>query len=297
MKKIIYLSCIAIALYSITGCVRDANNVTLPQSDPKLVVTAFISPEDTILKVEITKSKPVLGKQDAYGAINAVQNAQVTISDGVQTLQLTYDATALNYSYPLSGNANFIKPGGTYFLTATTPDGKSVSATTTIPANKINATTAVITLKADNTEDYPRDKIEFSFYDISNEENYYRVQAYLLYKENFSEDRISEIYFDNDESRSYQNFNLYSDKNRDGKEFTAIKGHYYSSSSFTASREVVVNVYNASKEYYDYHKSIQNFQGDNPFAEPVLIYSNIKNGLGVFAGYNTTVVTKAIPNP
>ena len=40
--------------------------------------------------------------------------------------------------------------------------------------------------------------------------------------------------------------------------------------------------------YSNYLKSIQKQQSaaDDPFAEPVLLYSNIKEGLGVFSGYS-----------
>ncbi|TAH12534.1 MAG: DUF4249 family protein, partial [Runella slithyformis] len=36
---------------------------------------------------------------------------------------------------------------------------------------------------------------------------------------------------------------------------------------------------------------IESFDGDNPFSEPTLIPSNIKGGLGCFAGYNRTNFT------
>lgn len=295
MKKIIYLSYAAVICWLMTGCVRDAKNVTLPQSEAKLVVTAFISPDDTVLFVEITKSRPVLGQQDAYGLNNAVRDAQVIISDGSQSLTLTFDETLQQYTYPLQANPNFVKAGATYFLSATTPDGKSVSATTTVPVNKIDAATAMITFKEYKDDNYTSNSIDFSFFDIPNEENYYRVEAYIIYKQDLREEGTSKVYFN--DSREGSQFNLYSDKNKDGKEFSAVKGIYFNPSSFAIPQQLFVNVYSTSKEYYDYHKSVGSFQGDNPFSEPTLIYSNIKNGLGVFAGYTTTVVSKPIPNP
>lgn len=50
----------------------------------------------------------------------------------------------------------------------------------------------------------------------------------------------------------------------------------------------VVHVQHLSKEMYTYLKYLklyQHYQG-NPFSEPVPVYSNIKNGIGIFAGVN-----------
>jgi len=49
---------------------------------------------------------------------------------------------------------------------------------------------------------------------------------------------------------------------------------------------------NVDVHYYKYHKSLSSNNEDNPFAEPTLIYTNINGGLGVFAAYNKTMVTK-----
>ncbi len=49
-----------------------------------------------------------------------------------------------------------------------------------------------------------------------------------------------------------------------------------------------LTIYKLSDDAYKYMKSVrqQQITGDNPFSEPVFIYSNVKNGLGIFAGYS-----------
>lgn len=50
----------------------------------------------------------------------------------------------------------------------------------------------------------------------------------------------------------------------------------------------VVHVQHLSKEFYTYLKYLKlyfHYQG-NPFSEPVPVYSNVKNGIGIFAGLN-----------
>jgi len=295
MKKLIFLSFISTMFCFTSGCVRDAKNVKLTQTEPKLVVTSFISPDDTILKVKITKSKPVLGQQDPFGYVRPVSDAQVSISDGSQTVTLTFDDSLQSYTFPMQGLPNFIKAGGTYFLSASTPDGKSVSASTTVPINKVDASTAIITFREFTDGGFTRDVIDFTFFDIPNEENFYRVEAYLVTNDNSNRNSVEEVYFNYDEEDS--RYNLYKDQNRNGKEFKIVEGNYnyYGQSPSSGSQEIFVNVYNTSRAYYDYHKSIDSFQGDDPFSEPVLIYSNIKNGLGIFASYNTVQVSRFKP--
>jgi hypothetical protein len=46
----------------------------------------------------------------------------------------------------------------------------------------------------------------------------------------------------------------------------------------------------ATEEHFLYHLSYKAYQDSNgdPFAQPVQIYSNVENGLGIFAGHNKT---------
>lgn len=55
--------------------------------------------------------------------------------------------------------------------------------------------------------------------------------------------------------------------------------------------KVLLYLKKTSRSYYKYKRSVelQNERNDNPFAEPVTVYDNIKNGLGIFAGFNVAV--------
>lgn len=52
-----------------------------------------------------------------------------------------------------------------------------------------------------------------------------------------------------------------------------------------------MEVSNSDENYYKYHRSLETSGNDNPFTEPSLVYTNINNGLGCFAAYNTAVLT------
>ena len=53
--------------------------------------------------------------------------------------------------------------------------------------------------------------------------------------------------------------------------------------------QTIVELSSVSEAFYRYHRTLQlqSESAENPFAEPVRIFSNMDNGLGIFAGYNT----------
>ncbi len=57
----------------------------------------------------------------------------------------------------------------------------------------------------------------------------------------------------------------------------------------TIERSFLVVFMAVSEDYFLYGKTVtlQNSTGDNPFAEPVHVHSNMTGGLGIFAGYRT----------
>jgi hypothetical protein len=54
---------------------------------------------------------------------------------------------------------------------------------------------------------------------------------------------------------------------------------------------------NHSEDYFMYKKTFNVYQSveGNPFAEPVQVFSNIKNGYGIFAGYSHSITTFQLP--
>jgi hypothetical protein len=54
--------------------------------------------------------------------------------------------------------------------------------------------------------------------------------------------------------------------------------------------EVWIDLQQVDKSYYLYAVSEQKYQQtrNNPFTEPVQVYSNVKNGFGLFSAYNGT---------
>ncbi len=66
-----------------------------------------------------------------------------------------------------------------------------------------------------------------------------------------------------------------------------VGGYGYVNSKTIYERHIV-HIQHLSKDLFTYLKylNLYDFYHDNPFAEPVPVYTNIKNGVGIFAGFN-----------
>jgi hypothetical protein len=105
----------------------------------------------------------------------------------------------------------------------------------------------------------------------------------------------SQMLFDND----YGDI-LWSDEYSDGKEVTLDVGFmnlYIDGRNITEldTSHFVFCFKSITQEYYTYLKSLNIYYetggSDNPFIEPVVIYSNVNEGYGILGGYNQDTAT------
>jgi hypothetical protein len=68
---------------------------------------------------------------------------------------------------------------------------------------------------------------------------------------------------------------------------------FYYETGGNAPTTIPVTLSTLSEDYVRYQQTLalQDVTGDNPFAEPVRIHSNVEGGLGAFAGYTSSTVT------
>lgn len=273
--KLLYI--LFIALFFTTSCEKDAN-IELPKADPKLVVYSYISPSDTFVVVEVTKSKPFFGNKNNNDDYNAVEDAAVEIfSSNGQKATLPYDAAKQNYNIPNDGNFSIIA-GQTYSLKVTAPGGFSCSATTTVPSSAppqfmVKIDSSIRTSNGYSEKEY---RIISTWNDIAGISNFYHSSV-----------RISNNR--NNQMDDYTACNtVSSDDHKDGSEIgqTCIFSGYYdpwgSSASGISGRVFLLTT---DISYYKYHETLYRYEDDNPFSEPVQIYTNIEGGLGCFGSF------------
>ncbi|PWK21863.1 uncharacterized protein DUF4249 [Arcicella aurantiaca] len=160
MKTLKYLFFIA-STCTMLSCQTVVENINLPYEE-RLVIESFISPQDTLLEVKVSKTKPVVGTfpSNQYSPYSGnevrpiIEGAIVEISDGQKkaTFQLQTIVNPFGTEYdpstgkpiPQSRRGYFLKTkdfpivaGKTYTLTAKAPNLPEVSATCTVPNKQL----------------------------------------------------------------------------------------------------------------------------------------------------------------
>jgi hypothetical protein len=253
---------------------------------------------------------------------NYVSDAVVTISDGSNLAVLKFNPSHKFYEIPR--RIFRIEAGKTYVVKARSST-MEVEASTKIPIERVRINNlqtrpfVQITSSFFDKDTNTGYQLQFSWQDVAGEENYYKVFGELAYRQIEPQikyiDGKEEISFVEKTKYSYlrwpneRNTNLrsyYTDKNADGnlfkidavnlfenrRTFNTQSGRYRSEPVPEADKIIRIQLSNISKEFYDYQKSLSehNRTDDNPFAEPIQVYTNVKNGFGCVAGYNRTEV-------
>jgi len=270
---------LAILISSLAACDSMISDVAVPESKPKLVINGYISPEKDTLKVIVQLSKPLYTPNIGYDyEYPTVTDAVVTISNGSNNIPLIYNA--IEKKYLAITDVFTIEPGLTYYLEARTPRGELATASCTVPM--LNQAEIEIT-KIDSFNDYgyTEKAVSFRFKDLVGEGNFYHVQAGMEFKMGYEGDYMAEVFFENGE-------NYVSDVNKDGEYFL------YKTSRMNTQDVNQTNLFIffalTDENYFNYHRSATNFQGDNPFSEPTPVFTNIKGGLGVFGAYSGQII-------
>jgi hypothetical protein len=295
MHKPAFCSLLLALGFLLGACEKEVVGIKLPESDQKLVVRCFISPDYPYVTASITRSVPIFASGDLADTL--VKDAVVTLSDGVRSLLIPYDKdhkAYISFIWAARESDLRIKPGISYHLQVTTPRGETVTATCTVPA----ALNASIALSRDSAWDaytnryYYRMRIIWP--DLPNQVNYYRVVGYAEGITQQSDDGRPTT--GANVPAEWEAAELVSDEGRDGGLLVSPRGNcYVNRYDPFISGTLYASVLHTDPHYYHYHRSVRRAEQSqtNPFAEPVLVYSNVTGGLGVFGAYTQT--TTSVP--
>ena len=285
--------------FALLGCgslVQDVSPDNLPIGTAKLVVHSYISPQDTVLTVVVETPRAVIGQRPvSYQYRQPLPNATVDLSEGTRTVRLVYSAKDGLYRAPIGSLP--IVAGRTYTLTVSSPyNYPAITAQCTVPAP---VTPTDIRLDSTINNQFGQNQRKYIsrllWKDPAGQANYYRVTGQALRTQRqpvYNSKPPRDTVITNVETIYFQNSSLFSDKSADGESFISPKAEYsnYNNgpSNGLLQLRVVMTLNALDENYYRYHEAIdrQNTARDNPFAEPVLIPSNIQNGLGCFGAFN-----------
>lgn len=269
----------------------------------KIVVTGYLSPQDTLLSIRVTRTQTVVG--DSLSLLETgiiVPNAKVTLSEGDRSVVLPFYKVnpPADSAYSINARLLPIVAGRTYKLTVETSAGERLSSTCTIPQAVLPKSITFDSL----TQTQARGTIQRYFIrarwqDPAEQANYYQVAGIFRYTPvlNVRENNYSNLSFDDDKR------GLFTDAGVDGTVMVSGRAYLNPASSATneqasfsdqyGTADVIVNLMSVEQTYYRFQEAVirQRRSRNNPFAEPVLIPSNIEGGLGCFAGYNNATLT------
>lgn len=313
MKKYILISLLLSSFFSCTKTIDFDDEGMANQ----LVLNSIIYPDQGI-RANLTASTSILNRQISAGG-GLMADGTVEVYENGKLLKDQYSPTGVFEFTDIRP-----KPGATYKMVAKSL-GKQLEAETTIPGKTevISIDTAIVTgqflnkrLQVDvKVKDVPGDnyyRILVKKEDLvlnKNADGKGTPKYYLYTMEDWfsSDSPVFNSLFNNYGGEELDlgpenDYHIFPDDYFKGKEYsirffinnynigttspTGGPGGYAPSQVIYTRR--VVYIQHLSKDLFTYLKYLKlyNFYHDNPFAEPVPVYSNVKNGVGLFAGFN-----------
>lgn len=275
MKNIFYI----LILIAVGSCTKQ-----IPFDDPgteqKLVINSLIEPNDSIT-AEISVSASILRPGD----VNVLTTATVSLyENGTLIGNLEPD------DFDIYGIDHAPVEGKEYELVASETEYGTASSTTSVPsAIVVSNITVEQTLDLNDQTIY---RVEFDLDDPSGDNFYilHVVQSYPDVAEQWDQSFTStEPYFlGGSQDNYFWSGAAFRDDAFDGqKQRMTVDLDYLDTSQGSTYSILLIS---ATEEHFLYHVSYKAYQDSNgdPFSQPVQIYSNVDNGLGIFAGHNKT---------
>ena len=286
MKHWLYIF-LALSILISQSCDEDSFSqiveVELPDHDPMVVVSSHL--------YNGLNSWAILGlsRQIAHSPAKNLQNAQVTIFQNdipVDTLVYTeeeYKGGGLNFN------------SGDLVVLQVTLNNQTYRSTQTIKAIPNVGSVKFDPLGATGMFGEKMDETQVEIIDPGGEENFYMIE--VLDAQWFGVPEYPDSTFMDTVRRYVESLDpiihgdflaIFSDNTFDGTTYRVLLQSYPNG----IESDNYVRVSSINRDYYYYLRAKMQYDAsrDNPFAEPVVIPSNIENGLGFFSIVNSVVL-------
>ncbi|MEO9510659.1 MAG: DUF4249 family protein [Flavobacteriaceae bacterium] len=278
--RVIYSFTLLVAVLFIS-CQETVDADKLLDTEEKVSITSYISPIDTILRVQVSKVLPAIGTvfsnndDIANRALFLIEDAIVSITDEDGN---TADFSYLEEEAIYTSNATnlTILEGKQYFLSVLV-NGQEFNATCTIPKKAPEILEIVRIFENEFGEAVA--EIDLTFEDISGERNFYILGGFRM--DTFDGESLQiPLFFESD--------GLLTDTAEDGitlGETTQV----FLNQEDTGPKEVTLQIAHVNEILYQniQTSTLNNNNDGNPFAEFSIAPNNIQGEdiIGVFAGY------------
>lgn len=273
--------------------------VDLPGQEPRMVLNALLEPADT-LKVFITKSRGILEGRE-YDEFELVKNAEVYLKDedgqifplGYIDRSRPYDQNAFYY---LSGHE--FREDQRYEIVAEHALYPNISTEQKLPSKiKIKSIDMVNLGPRSDFESENEFEVTVKFDDPPGR-NFYEISgrifggdifisegdtSYHFYQSDLYPKPVNPVYQKDYQMRSVLLFN---DVLLSGSESQIV---FRTSIRKNMDMEVTIRLAHVSESYYRFEDTadLQRYNSGDFLSQPVLVYNNITNGLGIFKARNT----------
>lgn len=314
-RNIIYSITMTVALIAFAGCEKNVD-IDIDEVESMIVMNGLIT-SDSAVSIYLTRTRHILDNME----IDVMKDATVEITDaGGNSKTLVYKNDKIYTSDQFK-----VEAGKEYTVTASRTGYTDVEATCTIPEkvliNRLDTASTV--------DEYGERRIAFKvvFDDPPGEDNYYMISVrsdkvvtyteYFYYEDTLYVDlekdtvvigytRDSTVYDNNyndhvwfesadlaiEQWDYHSNRIIFSDKLFDGKTYS-INASFYTWFLYDASDSVTlyVSLHSIDQHYFKYIDSREDhyYAKGDPFAVPVVVHSNIENGVGILGGMSVDV--------
>jgi hypothetical protein len=264
MKKVFIYTLFVLSLYS---CETVLENVPVPDIPQKAVVFGSIEVESSYHTLRVTKSKPILNNSTSSG-FDAIPDATVTVTSGAQIYTFTYSPAIELYEY----RGMIDLSSGEAQLAVNTISLGSLTSRVTAPAKLGTYTLEVDSLVREYETEYA---VQFTMSASGNAE-YYRIDGFSTYA--------------TDTFSSYSTNEYHTNEDALDQELKVKTAFYEWDDKNGNSSHLYVRLSRISEEYYTYGKALENYEPNNPFAEPIPLPNNVEGGLGIFGISRSRVI-------
>ncbi|HOY04889.1 MAG TPA: DUF4249 domain-containing protein [Saprospiraceae bacterium] len=301
MKYIFFLLSASLLLAS---CTEDFFSQTVkidpPEYDKQLSFHLLLDQKDSAIRIVVSRNYGILESPESFDDW-FVKGATAELYENGQKW-LTFTPLSVDSSFVLTAVLTHpLQPGSTYEIRAAHPDFPAVRAVQIMPAD-FQIDSARVKYNAVPGEFGDRiDLAEVFFQDQPGVKNYYEVKLFKLFYETRYDPQTGEMdtlgvvenavyvdgYNDPNVQAGFYNGGLISDQFFDGQTYK-FQARFDSQSYGTADSSIVVRVRHVTEDYFKWSRSYEaNYEVDeNPLVEPVSIYHNLENGLGIFSVSN-----------
>lgn len=244
------------------------------------------------MSIRISKSMSLFDTTD-----DAVSNAEILLySDNVLSDTLFFEQNGI-----YSSNNIFPKENVNYKLKVNSPGFNEISSESSLPYKIFPHNIEKKENVAYDNDGNLYSQLFVSFYDLPDYNNYYEIVLLESFNIEGATITIPLVVFSNDEvllnegdMNYYSTYLPFSDELINGKEYELCLNYYPPA---VDNYKLIFHFRSVCEDYYLYKKTIirhlNNQSSDiwDGLGEPVSMYSNVENGFGIFAGYETVIDT------